>query len=47
MSTAAVNELIERLAQAGSLTVECFAALLEVPLQPGATDPDWTTYTFT
>ena len=47
MSTDTVDQLIKRLVQAGSLTAKRFAALLGVPLQPGETDSDWMTHTFT
>ena len=46
MSTETVNQLVDRLTQAGPLTTERFAALLGAPLKPGEANPFWRTYTF-
>ena len=46
MTRGTITQLVERLAQARPLTVERFAALLDVPLTPAETDPYWRTYTF-
>jgi hypothetical protein len=46
MSTETVNQMVDRLVQAGALTAERFAALLGAPLQPGEMNPFWKTYTF-
>lgn len=46
MSTETVNQIVERLVQAGPLTPERFAALLGAPLKPGEVNPYWKFYTF-
>ena len=52
MSSETVNQLVERLTQAGDgrpapLSAEGFAARLGAPLQPAGADAYWATYTFT
>ena len=46
MSTETVNQMVERLVQAGSLTLERFAELLGAPLKPEELNPFWRTYSF-
>jgi hypothetical protein len=46
MSTETVNQIVDRLAQAGPLEPERFAALLGAPLKPADENPYWKFYTF-
>lgn len=46
MSSETVNQMVERLVQAGPLTEARFAALLGAPLQRGETSPFWQGFTF-
>lgn len=46
MSTETVNQLIDRLTQAGPLTAERFTALLGAPVTPSEENPYWKFYTF-
>ncbi len=46
MSTETVTQVVERLLQAGPLTVEGFAARLAAPLTAGERNPFWHTYSF-
>jgi hypothetical protein len=46
MTTDTVTYWVERLAQAGPLTAERFAALLGAPLKPAEANPYWQTLTF-
>jgi hypothetical protein len=46
MTTDTITQWVERLAQAGPLTAERFAALLGAPLKPAEANPYWQTHTF-
>lgn len=46
MTLETITQLVERLAQAGPLTAERFAALLGAPLSEAETNPYWQTLTF-
>jgi len=46
MTSDTVNQLIMRLLPAAPFSAEHFAALLGVPLRPGAANPAWQGYTF-